>query len=553
MRKYSKNILDRIAARNLSEEYACVNALQETPFRTNNPIVEILRNVWEGDSEWAGLPPRNNLDLPPYPFDKEPSDLSPAERDEFKSWRGKRNQIYSFNAKSMSKRIQVERTIQLAEGYMKYDQFYFVHQLDFRGRKYPVESFMSPQVADYGKACIEFANGVEMLTQEDAYYLAIEGANRFGNDKVSLNDRERWSYHHEGDIVKTVENPYDYLWWTQADKPFQFLAWCFEFYGWLRQGKGFVTHLPTSADGSCNGLQHLSAILLDEHGGAAVNLLPSELPRDIYSDVAKATRMRVELDARDGSELAKQCLDFGIDRKTCKRSTMIIPYSGTQHACRKYIEDSLAEAVAKGKSSPWNGDYFSPSLYLSKHVWDSINEVIVSARKVMDYVRNVGKAYALQNKAMEWVTPTNFLVVQHYPNLELRRIKTHIDGNVVSLAYQEQDDTQISKSKTASGSSPNFIHSLDASALTRTVNCCTNVNIKDFSMVHDSYGTHSPNMFAMQEILREEFVSMYKDHDVLEELSHHAEQVLGHGDLPPLPTRGSLNLDKVLESKYFFA
>lgn len=35
-------------------------------------------------------------------------------------------------------------------------------------------------------------------------------------------------------------------------------------------------------DGSCNGLQHYAALGRDEAGGAAVNLLPSDAPQDVY-------------------------------------------------------------------------------------------------------------------------------------------------------------------------------------------------------------------------------------------------------------------------------
>ena len=34
-------------------------------------------------------------------------------------------------------------------------------------------------------------------------------------------------------------------------------------------------------DGSCNGLQHYAALALDEPGGAAVNLVPSDRPQVI--------------------------------------------------------------------------------------------------------------------------------------------------------------------------------------------------------------------------------------------------------------------------------
>ena len=38
-------------------------------------------------------------------------------------------------------------------------------------------------------------------------------------------------------------------------------------------------------DGSCNGLQHYSALGRDEFGAASVNVLPNEIPADVYSIV----------------------------------------------------------------------------------------------------------------------------------------------------------------------------------------------------------------------------------------------------------------------------
>jgi len=413
---------------------------------------------------------------------------------------------------------------------------------------------MNPQVADWGKATIEFANGMPIANEEEAEWLAIQGANTFGEDKISLSERVRWAYAHEEQVKRVAEDPLDYLWWTEADKPFQFLAWCFEWAEWLKQGPGFITHQPCAADGSCNGLQHLSSILLDERAGGAVNLMPSDLPKDIYTDVANEAKRNIEIEARKGDEMAKQCLEFGIDRKMTKRSVMIVPYSGTQHACRSYIEEAIEEKVAKGAASPWGDDYFSPSLYLAAHVWAAIGTVITAARQVMDYVKDIGRAYAKANKPMEWITPTNLLVRQSYPELRLRRIKTLIDGNIIKLAYQQQLQDTISKSKTASGSSPNFIHSMDAAALTKTVNTCLDAGIVDFAMVHDSYGTHSPNMPKLGKILRDCFVDMYTDHDVLQELYDHAVQNLGPDvDLPKPPIKGDLDLQGILSSDYFFA
>lgn len=156
------------------------------------------------------------------------------------------------------------------------------------------------------------------------------------------------------------------------------------------------------------------------------------------------------------------------------------------------------------------------------------------------------------NKHMEWVTPTGWVVLQSYNNTTTKRIKTHINGEVVKLNMLEEQST-VSKRRTGTGSSPNFIHSLDAAAMTKTINQCRGYNMNDFAMVHDSYGTHSTHMPRMSNIIREEFVKMYEEHDVLTELRDHAIHLLGTRDIPLPPAMGDLDIRNVLHSEYFFA
>lgn len=551
MKASDREYFKRLSQLDLSQEFNCLNAMQNTPWRINNPVLEVMRWAWDNDQQIGGLANKHDLPLEPYPFDKEPRALSDQEREAFLAWRARRATVHTENHRSMSKRLQNERTIALAETYAKYNEFYFVWQNDFRGRKYTVESFLSPQVADWGKALITFAKGMTIETDEEAEWLAIHGANLFGVDKVSLLDRQIWAYMNEDNIARTVENPYEYRWWCEADKPWQALAWCYEWYGYLVEGKGFVTTLPCHADGTCNGLQHLSAILRDERGGAAINLTPSPKPQDIYTDVAKTTITKLQADAAQGHALAAALLEFGIDRKITKRSVMIVPYSGTLMACREYILEAMEERIAKGHPKPWP-DLFEASMYLSKHVWAAIQEVIQSASRVMDYLRTVGSHCAKQNKPMEWTTPTGLLVRQVYNDTKIRKIKTHLNGSITFLTLHEPIEDKIDSHRTRNGSSPNFIHSMDAAALTKTINRCTEEGIVDFAMVHDSYGTHSPSMPRMSRILREEFVKLYENNDVLRQLKDHVESYT-EGDLPEPPEKGELDLKKVLESPYFFS
>src|SRR5690606_32168686 len=88
---------------------------------------------------------------------------------------------------------------------------------------------------------------------------------------------------------RIAADPISYREWTDADVPFQFLAWCFEYADYKRNPVEFTSRIPLGQDGSCNGLQHFSAMLRDSAGGRATNLLPDVIQHDIYGLVASAT------------------------------------------------------------------------------------------------------------------------------------------------------------------------------------------------------------------------------------------------------------------------
>jgi DNA-directed RNA polymerase len=73
--------------------------------------------------------------------------------------------------------------------------------------------------------------------------------------------------------------------------------------------------------------------------------------------------------------------------------------------------------------------------------------------------------------------------------------------------------------------------------------------------VHDAYGTHAADMDALQAGLRDVFVEMYEGADVLDQF---AKQLLAvtemeGKELPPMPTKGTLDLAGIRQSDFFFA
>ena len=89
-----------------------------------------------------------------------------------------------------------------------------------------------------------------------------------------------------------------------------------------------------------------------------------------------------------------------------------------------------------------------------------------------------------------------------------------------------------------------------------TVNRLAAKGLTSFAMIHDSYGTHAADVDLLHTELREAFISIYTEHDVLEEFRSQVVAALPEElkeKVPPVPSRGTLDLSLVRDSKYFFA
>ena len=528
-----------------------VNTLQDTPWRVNPAVLSVLKEVvYRGMDHLGVLPPVSDAPIPP-----KPEDIATNAEARLK-YRVAASRAYSENATLKSKRIGVYRTLGVAEQYVKYDAIYFPHSIDFRGRAYPLPLFLHPQGPDVAKGLLQFAQGKAIGDEQGPGWLAIHGANSFGVDKVSFEERIDWVELHSEDIKRVASDPLQHLWWTEADSPWQFLAFCLEWAAYLsavREGRGgdYLSQLPVMVDGTCNGIQHFSAMLRDPVGGQATNLVPSDRPSDIYGTVAAAVVERLRA---DHSEVAAQWITFGINRKITKRSVMVLPYGGTFTSCRAYVE----EAVREAGPTPWAGDAEAERdalNFLAKAVWESIGDVVIGARSAMGWLQQMARLVMKSgNRSIWWRTPTGLKAEQRYRELDVRKFTTAFMGAVLVQFNAGEESDRPDKKRQVNGFSPNFVHSLDASALIDTVNLARDNGVNCFSAVHDSYGTHAADMGTLFACIRHAFVSLYENNDVLENLHLDIISQLPVGtEVPPPPPRGDLNIREVLNSDFFFA
>ena len=534
--------------------YASVNALQDTAWSINDGVYEVLKELWESgrsilvgadDSKKFLLPPREDLRQPTKPWTEgvEPDEVA------LHTWKVQAAKTYETNAKQGSKRIQLIQKLWAAEKMIEHgNRFHFVYNLDWRGRMYPVASSLSPQGDDSAKALLKFTRGVK-LGDNGAYWLAVHGANSFGVDKCSFEERIEWVEAHTSEALAASASPTNgTMWWTEADQPFTFLAWCFEWtrlQAWVDAGNAqedFESNLPVAFDGTCNGLQNFSAMLLDPDGGAATGLIPADKPSDIYTRVAAVTQARIDKDAAEGHEVASRWVGK-MTRKLAKRNTMTVPYGVSLRGMRDQL---FGELTGPNRAADAN--------YLAECNASSITEVVVAAKLAMDWLKAAAKVAASNELPVRWTTPAGFLAVQDYRE----DVGEDLDFTVVGRRYRitiARTGDKLNTRKQSMGISPNFIHSLDAAHLMRTVLFCVDDGLVDFAMIHDSFGCHAGHAETLRDNLRQAFVEQYSQ-PVLENFRNELLEQLPptlQDQLPPLPPMGTLDLELVRKSEYFFA
>lgn len=543
-----------MAEADLTKVMASINAVQAVPWQVNRKVLAVMKDVWNNNLQ-VGMPPKEKLVPSPSPVVGIPfEDMTETQKGMLQDWKFEASAVYTAERERVSKGFQVTRIIRMANDYAEYDNFWYVWYADFRGRLYTATAGFSPQGPDLAKGLLKFGNG-KRLGERGLYWLKVHGANRFGFDKCSYDARVAWVDERHEEFIRAANDPLSYRdTWGDADKPYQFLAFLFE-YAEAHQGNPieYISYLPVGLDGSCNGLQNFSAMLRDPVGGKATNLIPDVAPSDIYAQVAEVAlrkiKERLVASVDTGGEdylFATKWLQFGIDRKLAKRPVMTLPYGATRQSCTQYVFQEIIERDKELFGKGWN---FKAAVWFTPILWASIGEVVVAAKDAMQWLQDCASAMTKAGLPIRWVTADGFVAWQSSQVIESVQINTQLNGRFQIRVGTVTD--KLDGSKQRQGISPNFVHSQDATHLRMTVLNALRKGITDLALIHDDYGTHACDTDTLHQVIRETFVELYGRFDPLD--AFRAQQEVAGGILPPIPSKGSLELEWVLDSLYFFA
>ena len=544
IKSYDKKFLRSLDPKKLKIPMDAVNKIQRTPWEINQNVLAVILWAWDNNVEVEGLPSKEDEELPPFPIDGEEN------RDSRNAWAKIASKIHRRNLSTRSKRMLTTKVVYLAEKFAG-ERIFLPCNVDFRGRVYYAPTFCNPMGNDLSRGLLQFWREEKVRNKDEARWLAIHGSNSYGNDKVSLTDREQWAYDNAEMIKSIAVDPTSDLRWIEADAPFSFLAFCFEWRVFLEKGK-LKTKIPVMMDATNNGLQLLSILTRCEYGCAATNVTPNDedIPADIYTTARLRCESYMKADAKTGHPFAQAWLDYGIDRNCLKRPTMTKPYGLTEYSCRQYVLDWFEDKIhGDDLPSPFcEKEYYKAVHYLSSNVWKAIEEILDLPKQCMDWFVEVAQIVSAEGRPLQWTTPSGFVVKQDYKKVKENKISTWITGQAIHINFQDSTN-KLSVVKQKNGVSPNTIHSYD-SALLHLVVCES--GLYDFCMIHDSFGTHSNKAQLLADTIRSEAVKMFTPDLLREWLSEIREQ---NPDLefPEPPKYGSADISLIRDSPYFFS
>lgn len=565
-RLYTK---EAVGSGSMEKVFKGLDVLGKTAWKINEKTFDVMVQAWNSGEEITNFPPLNpDLEVPQEPNSSE----DPSIR---RKWLSKVKAIENERSALHSQRCYINLQLEVARAFRN-QTFYFPHNVDYRGRAYPIPAYLNHMGADHARAILKFAEGRE-LGARGLRWVKIHLANVFGLDKSSFDEREAFSNDNMDNIRESAANPLGgSRWWMKAEDPWQCLSACFELSAAmeLEDPTKYISHLPVHQDGTCNGLQHYAALGGDTWGAKQVNLEPGERPADVYSAVADLVKAAIAKDAeaKDPFGLA---LNGKITRKVVKQTVMTNVYGVTFAGAKKQVCKQI-DALYPTLGAECGIPNLRLSSYIARHIFTALATMFRGAHDIQHWLGEVGgrvcraltvsqlqqiaDAYgeALSDdgarshrgkratskaktgfeelsqqfrSTVVWTTPLRMPVAQPYRKQNTKEIRTCLQA----VVYPVSDQTDpVNRRKQLQGFPPNFIHSLDASHMLLSALKCDELGLS-FAAVHDSFWTHASDVDIMNGVIRDSFINIHEE-DVVGRLSkefqtrHHGSIYLAHID-----------------------
>jgi DNA-directed RNA polymerase len=225
---------------------------------------------------------------------------------------------------------------------------------------------------------------------------------------------------------------------------------------------------------------------------------------------------------------------------------MTIPYNAKLKSNWGYVKEALCDKE-KGKGLDCTKEEITQVTHaLRNAVWDRDTEtgIFPGPIKVMDWIEEaVRECLDRGDTELVWETPSGFIVSQKIMKPDVTVMKLSLLGVSRQVTVATKDSDVVNKAKHISATSPNLIHSLDASLLHLAFQRFD----APFSVIHDSVLCRATDMHILSELVRETYMYLFAENDYLQDWANQIGVSLN-----PDVIIDTLRPESVIESTYFF-
>ena len=504
-------------------------------------------------------------------------------------------------AQVKAKNREIETLIQAADKVAD-QEFYTLHDYDYRGRLYSTAFGLDHQGSKKGLALFRFKDKAP-IGKNGYKWMNINATDYYGYAGDTLQDREQYALDQQATWIEWAKDPKkfrDEI--LKAEEPMLFYTAIKEIQRAVESGDPltFESGLPIHMDATNSGGQILSALSHDKQGASMVNLNDTDTRADLYVEVAQEVYKEIPAkptpamkqgflkidkhykDIKKRREEANKIEDFeqrkakhqeiSQDDKAWKEANTALFDEGAKYfwgqpnvrkkmrkIAKKPIMTKYYSAKPAGISSSifdewkdnpaFDGINHKYTYWMAKRLYEAADRKMPGPGKIMDNLIDVGLHLFNEGSPLIYHTPVNNFKVVQDPKQSVNvpvYVKSGETNIEVSMAFDTPD---MSRNKVKSQTAPNVVHSYD-SQLVAWFYMNAGYPVQT---IHDSFATNPANAENMYNDVRKAFVDIFGGKPLLKML----EEALGDKQMAKAyfdqMYKGTWNPKGILNNQYAFS
>lgn len=403
-----------------------------------------------------------------------------------KGLRRRNTAIYARNTKKVKDGLMAYSVQDRASKLLEDDAFYIPMKYCMRGRIYSRVPFISFQANECGRYLIRFAEHTPVDNRTE-HWLKVGISNAGGNDKLCWDKRIQWFDKNLEEIVNVgrmmddgdFNRAYRFLTQDCIDEPFALASLANEYVKVFVDKIQDYTQVYVTVDASCSGTSIFNAWRQNIHGASMTNLVDTDSPADIYTEVWNEIKRTVP-DGTFRPSHIKRLEKLKLIRKMMKGA---------------YVPAQYASPVGEQKRNlrTFNRKLEKNNLHFTDKEMDVLTEYWVTALDEVSSINTVVKWFkertkeALENNDEIYFTTSNgSRMTLKYPKTKLQRVQVFGYGSAeYKKDYQSTTVDEVDRRRMLNGVTANITHATDAAALCEAL---WNWEPTPFVAIHDAIG-----------------------------------------------------------------